>query len=166
MTALYIVLGVFGGVILIAVLLRLAEHHHDKKKNDNTRYEIKTPRYDEKDARPIAPKETFDETHAHDAKGQKGERKMNKLLEEYCASHPGSYLISGVIIPDSRGLTSDIDHILFAPVGIFVIETKNYSGRIYGSDETRDWTQVLNYGKIKNRFFHACSLWGKKLQWI
>lgn len=34
-----------------------------------------------------------------------------------------------------------------------MIETKNYAGRIYGDDDMREWTQVLNYGKIKNKFY-------------
>ena len=31
--------------------------------------------------------------------------------------------------------------------GVFVIETKNYSGRIYGQENQHEWTQVLSYFK-------------------
>ena len=37
------------------------------------------------------------------------------------------YLISGIVLPGSRG---DIDHIVIGSNGIFVIEAKNYSGEI------------------------------------
>jgi archaellin len=37
---------------------------------------------------------------------------------------------------------------------VFVIETKNYSGRIYGSEEQQEWTQVLAGGNEKNKFYN------------
>ena len=43
---------------------------------------------------------------------------------------------------------------LINKTGIFVIETKNYSGRIYGQEDQREWTQVLQYGKVKNKFYN------------
>ena len=50
--------------------------------------------------------------------------------------------------------TCQIDHILINQFGIFVIETKNYSGRIYGYENQHEWTQVLNYGKVKNKLYN------------
>lgn len=49
--------------------------------------------------------------------------------------------------------TAQIDHVLVCDKGVYVIETKNYSGRIYGSDESKYWTQTLAYGKVKKRFY-------------
>ena len=43
--------------------------------------------------------------------------------------------------------TSQIDHIVISPFGIFVIETKNYKGWIYGGANQVQWTQ---------------NIWGKK----
>ncbi|MGL4722363.1 MAG: NERD domain-containing protein [Desulfovibrionaceae bacterium] len=57
--------------------------------------------------------------------------------------------IHDVIIPSSHG-TTQIDHILISPFGIFIIETKNYTGWIYGSKFQKNWTQVI-YG-YKYRF--------------
>jgi restriction system protein len=51
--------------------------------------------------------------------------------------------------PDGKG-TTQIDHIVVSPFGIFVIETKNYEGWIFGDENSRQWTQVI-YGK-KSRF--------------
>lgn len=50
-----------------------------------------------------------------------------------------------------EGKSSQIDHIVIRENGIFVIETKNYSGRIYGNESAQEWIQVLNYGKVKNK---------------
>ena len=63
------------------------------------------------------------------------------------------YVINNYMIVDD-GKSSQIDHILINKNGIFVIETKNYSGRIYGEDNQHEWTQVLNYGKVKNHFYN------------
>lgn len=49
-----------------------------------------------------------------------------------------------VIVPTSNG-TTQIDHILISPFGIFIIETKNIKGWIFGSDKQSTWTQSL-YG--------------------
>lgn len=50
-----------------------------------------------------------------------------------------------VIVPASNG-TTQIDHLVISPFGVFVIETKNISGWIFGSKDQRNWTQSL-YGK-------------------
>lgn len=42
--------------------------------------------------------------------------------------------------------TTQIDHVLLSRFGIFVIETKNYDGWIFGNEQQKSWTQVL-YGK-------------------
>lgn len=51
--------------------------------------------------------------------------------------------------PDGKG-TTQIDHVVVSPFGIFVIETKNYAGWIFGDETSRYWTQVI-HGK-KSRF--------------
>lgn len=52
------------------------------------------------------------------------------------------------------GKSSQIDHILIARNGVFVIETKNYSGRIYGNEFAHEWTQVLKFGSVKNKIYN------------
>ena len=50
------------------------------------------------------------------------------------------------------GSTSQIDHVVTSPYGIFVIETKNYKGWIFGSEKSKYWTQVIY--KTKNKFLN------------
>ena len=50
-----------------------------------------------------------------------------------------------VIIPSSNG-TTQVDHILVSPFGLFIVETKNLKGWIFGSESQSKWTQVV-YGK-------------------
>jgi restriction system protein len=47
--------------------------------------------------------------------------------------------------PDGDGLTQ-VDHVVVSPFGIFVIETKNYTGWIYGSEHQAKWTQTFGSG--------------------
>ena len=50
-----------------------------------------------------------------------------------------------VIIPAKNG-TTQIDHLLVSPYGLFIVETKNIKGWIFGSERQQKWTQSL-YGK-------------------
>ena len=49
-----------------------------------------------------------------------------------------------VIIPSKNG-TAQIDHLLVSPFGVFIVETKNLKGWIFGSEKQANWTQSL-YG--------------------
>lgn len=84
-------------------------------------------------------------------RGKLGERAVSAVLGK--TKEGVQYLIDDYIV-EKDGKSSQIDHILINQYGIFVIETKNYSGRIYGNDEQLEWTQVLQYGKVKNRFYN------------
>lgn len=48
-----------------------------------------------------------------------------------------------------NGIMSQIDHIVISKYGIFVIETKNYKGVIYGGEKSYEWTQTHGYAKTK-----------------
>jgi hypothetical protein len=50
-----------------------------------------------------------------------------------------------LITPDG---TTQIDHVLVSPFGIFVLETKNMSGWIFGGEKQAQWTQQI----YKKRF--------------
>jgi predicted RNA-binding Zn-ribbon protein involved in translation (DUF1610 family) len=58
--------------------------------------------------------------------------------------------INNITIPTSNG-TAQIDHVVVSQFGIFVVETKNYQGWIFGCAEQAQWTQALPGGK-KFRF--------------
>ena len=98
------------------------------------------------------PLNKFDNNLLLDYYGELLTKHQRDILEEYLTTHKG-YLINDVIIANLKGKTSQIDHILFTPYAIFVIETKNYSGRIYGSPNQEYWTQVLN-PETKNQMFN------------
>ena len=51
----------------------------------------------------------------------------------------------GIALQTPDGSTQ-IDHVLISQYGIFVIETKNLTGWIFGSVNQKKWTQTLKYG--------------------
>lgn len=55
----------------------------------------------------------------------------------------GTYhLIKNVTLPTENG-TTQIDHIIVSPFGVFVVETKNMKGWIFGSEKQKTWTQQI-----------------------
>lgn len=77
------------------------------------------------------------------------------LVSQFLSRDPNSIVFNDIILVDEKTKKScQIDHIAIRPNGVFVIETKNYAGRVYGNDSQREWTQVLAYGETKNRFYN------------
>ena len=84
-------------------------------------------------------------------KGIRGEGKVKRKLGRNKTGE--RYIINNITLRYGNDKTAQIDHILIRKNGIFVIETKNYSGWIFGSEEQKQWTQTLAYGKSKKRFY-------------
>ena len=49
--------------------------------------------------------------------------------------------------------TTEIDVVMIHETGIYVIESKNYSGWIFGNENQKQWTQMLN-SYTKKRFYN------------
>lgn len=52
------------------------------------------------------------------------------------------HLIKNVTLPTENG-TTQIDHIIVSVYGVFVVETKNMKGWIFGNEKQRTWTQKI-----------------------
>ncbi len=76
------------------------------------------------------------------------------VILELGGTHEGEQYVFNDYTIEANGTTSQIDHIFINSHGVFVIETKNYSGQIYGEDNWHEWTQVLQYGKVKKKFYN------------
>lgn len=84
-------------------------------------------------------------------KGQFGEYATefaltNDNIEGYSKTLHNIYL-------NNNGKTTEIDVILIHVKGLFVFESKNYSGWIFGSLDQQKWTQCL-YNKEKYHFYN------------
>ena len=85
-------------------------------------------------------------------KGFKGEQMVKKFIGGTIIGK--QYVINDIMVTDEECKSSQIDHIVVNQNGIFVIETKNYSGTIYGKENAQEWVQSLNYGKRTNKFYN------------
>jgi hypothetical protein len=62
-------------------------------------------------------------------------------------------LITNLYIPKENGSTTEIDLIMISETGIYVFESKNYSGWIFGDENNKNWTQTLQ-NRQKNKFYN------------
>ena len=91
--------------------------------------------------------------HALQGKGHYGE-----YLTEYALNHkniPGRLVTyTNVLVPRTGATsTSEIDVLMLHEKGIYLFESKNYSGWIFGSEAQREWTVSLQGGH-KERFYN------------
>ncbi|WP_407928572.1 NERD domain-containing protein [Alkalihalobacterium elongatum] len=82
-------------------------------------------------------------------KGYLGERTIATFLSQLDRD---KYTVINDVVLNVAGKTSQIDHVIVSNYGIFVIETKNYKGWIFGDEKSQYWTQVIY--KRKERFYN------------
>lgn len=67
--------------------------------------------------------------------------------------HPKA-IFHDLYLQKRNGEFSQIDIVVATPQGLLAIEVKDYSGWLFGNEKQRYWTQVLNYGNEKYRFYN------------
>ncbi len=77
--------------------------------------------------------------------GAAGERRVNATLSRKLDEQDYT-LLEDLTLPTLQG-TTQIDHIVLSRFGVFVIETKNMSGWIFGGENQARWTQVMRRHK-------------------
>ena len=85
-------------------------------------------------------------------RGTPSERHLVLELLKY--GIPSQTIFHDLCIKKSKNEFAQIDVVIATTEGIIVIEVKDYSGWIFGSNSQSHWTQVLAYGKRKYRFYN------------
>ena len=76
------------------------------------------------------------------------------------------HVLNDIYLPLDDGSTTQIDHVVVSPFGVFVIETKTYKGWIFGNPRDAQWTQVLHRRKsrfqnpLRQNYLHVQRLMG------
>lgn len=78
-------------------------------------------------------------------KGKFGEFQINRRLQK-CLDSEKYHLIKDATLQTEDG-TTQVDHILVSVFGVFVIETKNMGGKIFGQPGEKMWTQKFPWRK-------------------
>lgn len=73
-------------------------------------------------------------------KGKRGELHIQKILSQLPENDYTTF--NDVVLQTTHG-TTQIDHVVISRYGVFVIETKNYRGEIFGNDDRQDWKQII-----------------------
>ena len=69
--------------------------------------------------------------------GHKGEEYVAKQLKQL----PKEYIVLNDVMFPTRYGTTQIDHLVVSPYGIFIIETKTYTGQVIGCEDADEWAQ-------------------------
>lgn len=73
--------------------------------------------------------------------------------------------LRNVYLPKDNEETSELDVIYITQKGIFIFESKNYSGWIFGDEKGKYWTASLANG-VKNKFYNPIMQNRTHLKWM
>lgn len=82
-------------------------------------------------------------------KGNYGEYLTYKNLKMF--ETVGAKFLFNIYIPKADGGTTEIDVLMICKKGIFVFESKNYNGWIFGSENQKNWYQTLPKGRGRSQ---------------
>lgn len=82
-------------------------------------------------------------------KGLIGEKTVSAILDLLDRS---DYKTINNVLLKTGEVTTQIDHVVISSFGVFVIETKNYKGWIFGYENSEYWTQIIY--KYKKKFYN------------
>ncbi|MCQ2050058.1 MAG: NERD domain-containing protein [Candidatus Saccharibacteria bacterium] len=85
--------------------------------------------------------------------GEYGEFLTLKKIVACCKRYDGYYKILRNVYLQTKNGTTEVDSILLHETGIYVFESKNYSGWIFGNYQQKEWTQAINR-YTKNHFYN------------
>lgn len=81
-------------------------------------------------------------------KGKYSERLVRNKIQKL----PEEYVVFNNLLFEDNEHSTQIDHIVVSPYGVFVIETKGYKGWISGGENSEYWTQTIY--KSKHQFYN------------
>lgn len=124
----YLLLVIFGAIVLLVTLLLYRLYKEDKE----NRALIAT---------------VTDLNRGNNAE-------HNMILQLLKSGIAPTDIYHDLLLVSNNGRTAQIDIVCITQIGVLVIEVKDYSGWLYGSVHQNQWTQVLNYGKEKYKFYN------------
>ena len=135
-----LILLLLNPMILFPVLIIIGiNYYKNKKYKEETYYKITNITYS--DVR-------------HDV-GKYGEYLIYKYLKEF--ENQGAKFLFNIYVPKKDEETTEIDVLMISNKGLFVFESKNYSGWIFGDETKKYWYQTLPSGykrSHKEKFYN------------
>ena len=97
--------------------------------------------------------------------GKRGERLCESELRWVRLLGRKGTVLRNAYVPKRGGGTSEIDVLFVTRKGVFVIESKNYSGWIFGDGGQRYWTAGQKGGR-KDRFYNPIMQNASHVRWL
>lgn len=97
--------------------------------------------------------------------GKRGEKLTERELKLVSLFGRKGMTLRNIYIPKGNGETSEIDQVYITQKGVFVFESKNYSGWIFGDEEAMYWTVTLP-NRQKNRFYNPIKQNRTHIRWL
>ncbi len=97
--------------------------------------------------------------------GKHGEKLTERELKWVQLFGRKGKVLRNVYLPKDNGETSEVDVVFITQKGIFVFESKNYSGWIFGDENSKNWTASLPNGQ-KNQFYNPIMQNRTHLKWM
>lgn len=98
-------------------------------------------------------------------KGKRGEKLTERELKLVQLFGRKGKVLRNVYLPKDNDETSELDVVFITQKGIFVFESKNYSGWIFGDEKGKYWTAMLP-NKQKNQFYNPIMQNKTHLKWM
>ena len=98
--------------------------------------------------------------------GRYGEYLTYIYIREY--EQNGAKFLFNVYLPRENNETTEIDVLMIYKSGLYVFESKNYSGWIFGDEKSKNWTQTLPSGRKshKEHFFNPIMQNKLHIKWL
>ena len=75
---------------------------------------------------------------------RRGDWTESKVAKQLAKLPKDKYIVlNDLMLPTSYG-TTQIDHVVLSLYGVYVIETKNYTGTLIGNEKSEQWEQNIN----------------------
>lgn len=74
-------------------------------------------------------------------------------------------ILRNAYIPKGNGMTTEIDLLYITQKGVFVLESKNYSGWIFGDERDNQWTATFP-NREKRRFYNPVRQNQNHIRWL
>ena len=97
--------------------------------------------------------------------GKRGEKLTERELKLVQLFGRKGKVLQNVYLPKANGETSEVDVVFITQKGIFVFESKNYSGWIFGDEKSKNWT-VMFPNKRKEQFYNPILQNKTHMKWM
>ena len=132
-------------VLVVKLLVGSPKRRRSEKRALQKRTPTRRPMGARRNALQHLPREKSARERARELKGEEGELAVQSALMQNLP-YEDYQTVNNVLIPNGKGGLTQIDHVVVSSFGIFVVETKNWAGWVFGAGKDKNWTVTFRDG--------------------